>query len=80
MSVPITNERYTLLRRISALGLAVHDTRLYLDIHDCPEAREYMKERYAEYKDAVEQYENIDGPINPVGHSCEDVRWAWQVD
>ncbi len=80
MSMQMTNDRYGHLRHISALGLAVYDTRLYLDIHDCPEARQYLEQRKAEYDEAVLEYEAIYGKITPMGHPCGDVHWAWQID
>ncbi len=80
MSMPITNDRHGYLRHIAALGLAVYDTMLYLDAHDCPEARLYLEKRKAEYEEAVREYEAIFGEITPKGHPCKDIRWAWQID
>ena len=80
MSMQMTNERHALLCHISALGLAVHDTALYLNIHDCPEARSYLEKRYEEYNEAMAQYEEKYGAMTPMGHPCEDIRWAWQLD
>ena len=79
MSVQMTSERYSLLCHISALGLSVYDTILYLDTHACPEAREYLDKRLEEYKTAVAKYEEKYGPINIKGHPCEDVLWCWQI-
>jgi len=75
----MTNDRYNLLYHISALGLAVYDTILYLDTHDCPEARSYLEKRREEYNDAVCRYEEKYGPITVKGHPNEDVVWAWQI-
>ena len=79
MSVQMTGDRYSLLKRIAALGLAVYDTILYLDIHPCHEARLYLEKRKAEYALAVQEYEEKYGPINVCGHPDEDVVWAWQI-
>ena len=79
MSVQITNDKYSLLCRISALGLAVYDTILYLDTNSCPEARSYLEKMKAEYADAVGQYEEKFGPIYLHGHPDEDVHWCWQL-
>lgn len=79
MSVQMTTERYSLLKKISAIGLSIYDTILYLDIHDCPEARHYLENREAEYKDAVACYEEKYGPITHKGHPCEDIVWAWHI-
>ena len=46
MQMQVDTEKEALLRKISSLGLAVYDTKLYLDTHDCPEAREYMYSKY----------------------------------
>ena len=80
MSMPITKDRHSHLCHISALGLAVWDTVLYLDTHDCPEARQYLEKRKEEYTEAVLEYESIYGEISPAGHPCGEVRWAWQID
>ena len=79
MSVQIAKDRYALLRQISALGLAVYDTILYLDTHNCPEARKYLEEKKAEYAEALAKYEECYGPINTNGHPVEDVVWCWQL-
>ena len=76
----MNSEKYTQMRRISALGLSVYDTILFLDSHDCPEAREYLDKRYEEYILAVESYEAKYGPITWKGHPSCDVQWAWQLD
>lgn len=79
MSVQITKDRYTLLCRISALGLAVYDTILYLDTHNCPDARKYLEAKKSEYYEAVAKYEEKYGPINVCGHPAEDIVWCWQL-
>jgi len=75
----MTGDRYSLLRHIAAIGISVYDTILYLDIHDCPEARSYLENKYEEYCEAIAKYEEKFGPINIKGHPCEDVVWAWQI-
>lgn len=79
MSSQINCEKYNLLYKISALGLAVYDTILYLDTNDCPEARQYLETRKAEYDEAVALYESKYGCITHKGHPSEDIKWAWQL-
>lgn len=79
MSSQINCEKYNLLYKISALGLAVYDTILYLDTNDCPEARHYLETRKAEYDEAVALYESKYGYITHKGHPSEDIKWAWQL-
>lgn len=79
MSMQINTQRYSDLQKISALGLAVYDTILYLDTNECPEARAYLAKRYEEYKEAVLNYEEKYGKITHMGHPDEDVCWAWQI-
>ena len=80
MSMQMTNDRYSHLRHISALGLAVYDTILYLDTNDCSEARQYLEQRKAEYDEAVLEYEAAFGKISRMGHPCGVMHWAWQID
>ncbi len=75
----MTGDRYSQLRHIAALGLSVYDTILYLDTHDCPDARRYLENRETEYKEAVAVYEEKYSPIIIKGHPDEDVLWAWQI-
>ena len=79
MSVQIERERHALLCRVSALGLAVYDAILYLDTHNCPDARKYLEEKKSEYAEALAKYEECYGPINVSGHPDTDVVWCWQL-
>ena len=80
MQMQVNTEKEALLRKISSLGLAVYDTKLYLDTHDCPEAREYMYSKYTEYFEAVALYDEKYGSIAFRSHPSEDMVWAWQIE
>ncbi len=77
----VKNEKNSLLNHISALGLVIYDTKLYINTHpECTEAREYLVARKQEYEEAVLQFEAKYGPITHYAHPKEDIKWAWQID
>lgn len=74
-------DKYSQMCHISALGLALYDTKLYLNTHpECREAAEYYETRKKEYDEAVFRYETTFGAITPAFHPECDIKWAWQLD
>ena len=80
MRMQMNNEKEELLYKISALGLAVYDTKLYLDTNDCQDARNYMYAKNAEYLEAIAVYDEKFGNITFKSHPSEDIVWAWQIE
>ena len=80
MRMQMNNEKEELLHRISALGLAVYDTKLYLDTNDCQDARNYLYSKSAEYLEAIAIYDEKFGNITYKSHPSEDIVWAWQIE
>ena len=80
MQMQMNNEKDQLLHKISALGLAAYDAKLYLYTNDCPDARDYFYSKAAEYHEAIALFDEKYGNITFKTHPSEDMMWAWQID
>lgn len=69
-----------MLRFIYETGFAIDDVILYLDTHPCDmQAMEYYENYKKLYKQAVEEYSQLYGPLtvdNVAVGSCNG-SWAW---
>lgn len=69
--------RKALMNKISALGLATHETVLFLDTHPhCREAMEYFNASRQALDAAVYEYEQCFGPLTAFSANTEN-GWSW---
>lgn len=69
--------RRALMNKVSALGLSVHETVLFLDTHpECREAMEYFENQKCALNDAVREYEQRFGPLSANATNTEN-GWSW---
>lgn len=66
-----------MLRRIQELSFAMIETQLFLDSHSSNgRALDYFDQLKREYKETVELYEKLYGPLTPMGER-NDAAWSW---
>lgn len=71
------DSRYALETRISALGLCVHETALFLNTHPhCKEALDYFRCKRRELFELTEKYEEKYGPLTAFSDPARDC-WIW---
>lgn len=70
-----------LLRRVSELGFAMHEFRLFLDTHpDDTDALELFNSYKKKYEAAKEEYEKQFGPLTLNGYNTDEWLknpWPW---
>ena len=68
----------TILHRLQALNFAVSELGLYLDTHPTDQDALELFNQYVElYEDALQKYENENGPITQMGSGMSGAyRWA----
>lgn len=70
-----------LLRRVSSLGFAMYELRLFLDTHpDNTEALEMMKSYKKKYEAVKAEYEKEFGPLTLNGYNSDEWLadpWPW---
>ena len=70
-----------LLRRVSALQLAMYELRLFLDTHpDSMEAKEMMNSYRKKYEAVKAEYEKEFGPLTLNGYNSDEWLkdpWPW---
>ncbi len=70
-----------LLRRVSALGFAMYEYRLFCDTHpDNAEAREMFESYRKKYEAVKEEYEKQFGPLSLNGYNSDEWLkdpWPW---
>ena len=74
--------RDKLLRRLSSLGFAVYECRLYIDTHpDSREAREMLENYNKKYEAVKSEYEKEYGALTLNGENSDDwLRDPWPWD
>lgn len=71
------DNRRALETRISALGLCVFDTALFLNTHpNCQEALDYFSCKKRELFELTEKYEEKYGPLTALSDPANDC-WIW---
>lgn len=74
--------RNKLLRRMSALGFAMYEYRLFCDTHpDNIEAQQLFEETRKKYLAVKEEYEKEFGPITLNGYNSDEWLkdpWPWE--
>lgn len=71
-----------LLRRVSELGFAMHEVRLFLDTHpDDPEAQQMFDKYKKKYESVKAEYEKQFGPLTLNGYNSDEWLkdpWPWE--
>ena len=73
-----------LLKRVSALGFAMYELRLFLDTHpDNQDALEMLKSYKKKYESVKAEYEKEFGPLTLNGYNSDEWLkdpWPWNND
>ena len=73
-----------LLKRVSALGFAMYELRLFLDTHpDNQDALEMLKSYKKKYEAVKAEYEKEFGPLTLNGYNSDEwlkAPWPWNND
>lgn len=76
----MTDQKLKAMQNVAQYAFAMYDAQLYLNVYShCDEARNHYFEMKSKFKEAVEEYECMYGPLTAASDANRD-SWTWSTD